>query len=117
MDSVMNIARELGQSIAKSEEFTKLAASEKLLMGDKVSMALLKDYDEEKAKMASYQNFGLPVPPDKLKKVEDLRDSIQNNNLIRDLLEAQKQYEGLLKKVNDEINKAIEQEGKGPVIV
>ncbi len=116
MVNVIERAKELGLCIAKSDEYLCLVEREKLLLNDQDSVALLKDYDTEKAKLSGYQNFGIPVPPEKLKKVEELRDLIQNNKAIRELLEAQKQYEALLKKVNEEINHAIEEVSKNPNI-
>lgn len=95
MTTILGTAKDLGKSIAKSKEYTKLMNCQKELSVNKSASELLKEYANEKNKITSYKNLGLPVPPDKLKKFEELHELVQKNNIIQELIEAKKLYEDL----------------------
>jgi len=108
MSEILDTAKQLGESIGKSDEYHDMQNCQKLLKKDTAASNLLKEYADEREKITSYKNLGIPVPPNKFKKYEDLQEQMRSNQVIIKLLDAQKNYETLLKNVNNEINNTIE---------
>ncbi len=112
MTDPMEIARILGRAIAGSTEYKGLLDCEKTFSGNTEAIGLLKEFEQERQKLQNLETLGVEVPPSALTDLESLQQKIQDNDSIKQLMECQKKYEGLLRKVNDEINRQIEEVAK-----
>jgi len=105
----LEIARTLGKAIADSNEYQGLLSCEKDFSKNNEAIGLLKSFERERQKLQNLETLGVEVPPSAMAELETIQQKIQDNDSIKKLMECQKAYEGLLKKVNDEINKQIDE--------
>ena len=109
MSDPLEMARDLGKAIADSTEYKGLLDCEKNFGADQEAIGLLKSFEKERQKMQNLQALGLEVPPSAMEDLESIQERIQANGAIQKLMGCQKAYEGLLKSVNEQINKQIDE--------
>jgi cell fate (sporulation/competence/biofilm development) regulator YlbF (YheA/YmcA/DUF963 family) len=109
MTTPLEIAKTLGQAIAGSSEYQGLLTCEKDFSKNTEAIGLLKSFERERQKLQNLETLGVEVPPSAMSELETIQQKIQDNESIKKLMECQKAYEGLLKQVNDEINKQIDE--------
>lgn len=108
-------ARDLGQAIAESLEYKLFVEREEVFLKTQDAVDLMKDFEREVSKLQNLQALGLEVPPSALSDLKLLEERIRGHVTIQQLFQAQKDYEDLLRKVNEAIGGAIE--GRGPQIL
>lgn len=115
--SVIEKARELGQAIAESPEYRAFASEEEAFLKAQDAVDLMKDYEKETLKLQNLQALGLPIPPSAVADLQAIQAKIQEHPAIQKLVEAQKGYEDLLRRVNEEINGSIEGRSRSNLII
>jgi cell fate (sporulation/competence/biofilm development) regulator YlbF (YheA/YmcA/DUF963 family) len=108
MSDPLDKAADLGRAIAASTEYQGLLNCEKDFAKNTEAIGLLKSFERERQKLANLESLGVQVPPSAVAELESIQEKIQSNDSIKKLMECQKAYEGLLKRVNEEINKQID---------
>lgn len=109
MSTPLDLARTLGKAIADSSEYQGLLTCEKDFSKNTEAIGLLKSFERERQKLQNLESLGVEVPPSAMAELETIQQKIQDNDQIKKLMECQRAYEGLLKNVNDEINKQIDE--------
>jgi cell fate (sporulation/competence/biofilm development) regulator YlbF (YheA/YmcA/DUF963 family) len=109
MSDPLEMARDLGRSIAASAQYQDLMNSEKSFAGDTEAVGLLKSFEGERKKLQNLKALGMELPPSALQELETIQEKIRDNGAIKNLMNNQKNYEDLLRKVNEEINRQIEE--------
>ncbi len=103
---IIEKARELGKMIGESEQFIRMQNAEDAQMNDAQAQELIKSYNEKRS------DIGERMKSESLEKNDmiALRQELQNefnklmeNEVIFEYIEAKKEYEQLMKSVNDVI--------------
>jgi len=110
--SVIEKAKDLGQSIAESPEYQAFVSEEEQFLKSPDAVDLMKQYEKETLKLQNLQALGLPIPPSAVTEIQGIQEKIRTHPAIQKLVEAQKGYEDLLRRVNEEINGAIEERSR-----
>jgi cell fate (sporulation/competence/biofilm development) regulator YlbF (YheA/YmcA/DUF963 family) len=101
-------ARDLGSSLAQSEEYKAVLESQKALAEDPDALGLLQSFEKERAKLQNLQALGMQLPPSALAEIQSIQEKIQTNGAIQKLVQNQRTFDELLRSVNMEINKQID---------
>jgi cell fate (sporulation/competence/biofilm development) regulator YlbF (YheA/YmcA/DUF963 family) len=115
--SVIERAKELGQAIAESPEYQAFVSEEESFLKTQDAVDLMKEYEKETLKLQNLQALGLPVPPSAVTDLQSIQEKIREHPAIQKLVEAQKGYEDLLRRVNEEINGSIEGRSRSNLII
>lgn len=100
-------ARELGIAIIESREYTNLKKAEKEYSNDQEASSLMDLYDEH---MAIYNNLitlkekDLDKERETINKVNEIKNKIDSNPILENLYKCQKEYDTLIKKINEVID-------------
>lgn len=106
-EEIINIAFELGNAIAQSEEMTNLKNQQAELMGKKEAYELIMRYQEAKTQVDHKLMDGLIVTQQEENHLNIMEQQISNHPDIQNLLDAQEQLENLMQAVYFAINQAV----------
>ncbi|WP_235436137.1 YlbF family regulator [Gottschalkia purinilytica] len=101
--SPLDKARELGNSISQSDEYTNLRKAEEAFHNDNESVKLLKDLEVKKKKyesLISSDNINNKIIKSLFEEIKDIEKKIANNLIIQNLYDCQLKYDKLIKNVN-----------------
>lgn len=107
---MLNIARELGEALANSDEFKRLIEARKISEEDSSLKKLLDEYRSKQdtvITLIQQDNSDTNQIIDITNDIERLQNQLYENPLFSELLIAEKEFSKLLKKVNNEINSCI----------
>lgn len=113
---VLEKARELGEQLAASAELKRLNSAQIALEKDERGMGLFDDYNllQRELVKAARDNES----HDRIEEIKDLllakQNEIDNYNITREFLEAKKDYDELMKNINDIITFAVTGEACSP---
>ncbi len=100
-------ARELGISILESTQYTNLKNAEKQYNNDIEASSLMNLYNEH---MEVYNKFifnkdrSLDKEKEVIDKIKEIKKQIDENSILENLYKCQKEYDSLIKDINDIIN-------------
>lgn len=101
---VMETAREFGEVLANCEECRAVEQAEEALRKDTQAGKLLSDYQSTQRSIQMARMWGGRVPKDELDKLRGLETKIISNQIIKNLLDAQKRLQEMLGNLNTEIS-------------
>ncbi len=106
MDSILELASELGKRIAADPRGMAMIEAREALEGSLPDRKLVEDYDALQLKMAELEAGGKPIEPDDKRGLIELRDKVASSPVLKELLKAQVEYVSLMKTVSVTIEKA-----------
>ena len=109
MDSILEMAGQLGRLIGKDPRAAKLADARKGLADSLEDRQLLADYETHQRKLYELESQGAPVEPDDKRAMADLHGKVVGSEVLKKLLSAQADYIELMTGVSARI----EQEALG----
>ncbi len=113
MKEILDLAQELGQKIADSEETKTFREMEKIFYEDENAQNLMKDYEAERASL-TVKAKEMEMTPENLKffqeEMKKSMDKLMGNKTVREYLEAKSNFNNIITKVNSIISFCIQGE-------
>jgi cell fate (sporulation/competence/biofilm development) regulator YlbF (YheA/YmcA/DUF963 family) len=101
---VMETAREFGKALANCEEYLAVERAEDALRKDSQARKLLSDYQSTQRSVQMARMWGGRIAKDELDGLRSLEAKINSNQIIKNLLDAQKRLPEMLGNLNTEIS-------------
>jgi len=101
---VREAIREFGEALAECDELRAVEDAERALRNDREAMRLLSDYQSAQQSIQMARMWGRMVSKDELDELKILEAKVNSNQIIRNLLDAQKRLQELLVNLNAEIS-------------
>ncbi|MFW5995739.1 MAG: YlbF family regulator [Halanaerobiaceae bacterium] len=108
--SIMEKAKTLGQELAESEEYEQLKDAEEKMYEDEDAKNLLDSFESAQKRMQMAQANGQQPGPSQQQKLQTLQSQMQDNGMIKSYMEAQKQFNQVMKTVNQVISEQLQGE-------
>ncbi|MEC9489294.1 MAG: YlbF family regulator [Halanaerobium sp.] len=106
--SIMNKAEELGDELLQTTEFKALKKAEKAMADDEIASQILHEL-QSKQKMAQMaQMNGKQVSPDLQNEIRGIQSRMQNNDKIKEYMEAQQNFNKVMQTVNQVISNKLQ---------
>lgn len=113
MEKILELAQNLGQAIADSEEIKVFHEMEKIFYEDKEAQHVMNEYEETRAKM-TVKAKETGMTPESLKlfqeEMKKSMDKLMSNRTVKEYLEAKSNFNEIIKKVNAIISFCIQGE-------
>ena len=106
MDSILELASELGKRIAADPRGLAMIEASKALQESLPDRKLVEDYDALQLKMAKLEAGGKPLEPEDKRGLIEMRDKVATSPVLKELLKAQVEYVSLMKNVSMTIEKS-----------
>lgn len=101
---VMETAREFGEALADCEECRAVEEAQQALRKDREARELLSSYQLTQSSIQRARMWGGRVPKDELDKLRGLETKIISNQIIKNLLDAQKRLQEMLGNLDTEVS-------------
>ncbi len=105
--SISEKANELAEVIKQTQEYEDLKSAEAKLKLDPAAQDLISEFQEKQEKLQSAQQTGEQVDQDVVQSLQGLQGQMQGNETIKNLMEAQQQFDEIMKQVNETITQAL----------
>lgn len=113
MKEILDLAQELGNKIAESEETKTFREMEKIFYEDENAQKLMKDYESERAAL-TVKAKSMEMTPENLKffqeEMKNSMDKLMADKTVREYLEAKSNFNNIVTKVNSIISFCIQGE-------
>lgn len=106
-DQIIQMAFELGNAIAQSEEVASLQVMQNKLSEDKEAALLINQYQLVRTQMENKIKDGLEVMPAEESNLENLQQQLNNNEIVKELIQVQEKFNNLMQSVYFAINQSI----------
>lgn len=106
-DQIIQMAFELGNAIAQSEEVASLQVMQNKLSEDKEAALLINQYQLVRTQMENKIKDGLEVMPGEESNLENLQQQLNNNEIVKELIQVQEKFNNLMQSVYFAINQSI----------
>lgn len=114
---ILDKARELGMALSESEEFSRVVAAREAVDGNEGVRTLLDEYQSAQDRMVevlSDANMSKQEVGALTKKTQEIENLLLANPLFSELLDAQTEFQKLMRQVNREIGACIGMETADP---
>lgn len=101
---VIEAAREFGEVLADCDECRALEKAEEALRKDKEARELISEYQSIQYSIQMARMWGRKVEKGKIDELKRLEAKINSNQIIKNLLDAQKRLQEMLRNINTEIS-------------
>ncbi|GAW98413.1 YlbF family regulator [Secundilactobacillus mixtipabuli] len=108
MADILKTAGELRDELESSDEFTALQSAYNTMKADSEAYDLFKKFQALQLKLQQKQMQGQQPDEDEMKQAQDLATKVRDTDLIKALMEKEKDVNQLLAKLNNEITKPIQ---------
>lgn len=106
-EEIIKKAFELGDAIAQSKEVASLQAMQAKLSEDQEASLLINQYQRVRTQLENKVQDGLQVMPAEEKNLENLQEQLNNNQMVKELIQVQEQFNALMQSVYFAINQSI----------
>jgi len=106
-EKIIQMAMELGNSIAQSEEMDSLQAMQIKLTEDLEATALITSYQEARTQIENKLEDGLEIIPAEEKHLEELEQQLNSNPTVKEMIQVQERFNNLMQSVYFAMNQAI----------
>ena len=106
-ENIIQMALELGNSIAQSEEMDSLQRMQVKLSEDPEASALINYYQEARTKIENKMRDGLQLMPAEQKDLEVLEQQLHSNPTVKELIQVQEKFNNLMQSVYFAMNQAM----------
>lgn len=100
-------AEELATLIKESEQFETLKSAESRLKLDPAAQDLVQEFQELQQKAMEAQYSGQQPSSEEMEKLQSLQEQMKLNLTIKNMAEAQEEFEKLMKEVNETISQSL----------
>lgn len=100
MQEILDLARRLGEAIAASDRFAATQQLRQRLQADPTATGLLKDFQEQAARIARLEAENKPVEVEDKHKLENLQQQIAAHDLLKEWMRVQADYAEMMNRVN-----------------
>ncbi len=111
MNEILELAQQLGQKIAESEEIRVFHEMEKIFYEDETAQKVMQEYEETRAAM-TVKAKEVGMTPESLQmfqqEMKKSMDKLMANATVREYLEAKSNFNDIVKKVNAIISYCIQ---------
>lgn len=111
MGDIEEVARSLGKMLKDSTEYREFRRTSDSLEKDEKLMSLINSVSEKEKAISEKMDKGIPVEVEEKRDLKELKGKVQTHAVYAEFLKAEKAYFALMKKVNDAMNEALEDEG------
>ncbi|GAX01249.1 YlbF family regulator [Secundilactobacillus silagei] len=108
MADIEKTAGELREELASSDEFTALQSAYNTMKADSEAYDLFKKFQELQLKLQQKQMQGQQPDQDEMKQAQDMATKVGAKDVIKDLMEKEKDVNQLLARLNNDITKPIQ---------
>ncbi|MDD4170828.1 MAG: YlbF family regulator [Syntrophomonas sp.] len=106
-EKIIQMAFELGNTIAQSEEIQSLKDTQAKLIKDQEASALVGNYQEALTKIENKMRDGLQIVPEEEQQMEALKQQLNGNPMVQELIQVQEKLNNLMQSVYFAINQAM----------
>lgn len=107
IEKIIEMAFDLGNTIAQCDEVQSLRETQDKLIEDQEASALVGKYQEALTKIENKMRDGLPVVPEEEQHMETLKQQLNSNLMVQELIEVQEKFNNLMQSVYFAINQAL----------
>ncbi|WP_350342704.1 YlbF family regulator [Proteinivorax tanatarense] len=100
-------AQELADLIKESEQFEALKSAESRLKLDPTAQDLVQNFQELQQKVMEAQYSGQQPDSADMEKLQNMQNEMKLNLTIKNMAEAQENFEGLMKEVNETVSQEL----------
>ncbi|TDX46600.1 YlbF family regulator [Orenia marismortui] len=105
--SIMKKAQELGESIVESTEYSELKTAEETMQADESAQAILQEFQAKQRMLQMMQMNGQEVNDETRNELEALQAKMQENENIKNFMDAQNKFNKVMQTVNQVITSAL----------
>ncbi len=105
--SISEKANELAEEIKQTQEYENLKSAEAKLKLDPAAQDLISEFQEKQEKMQNAQQTGEQVDQNVIETLQNLQGQMQENETIKNLMDAQQQFDEVMKQVNETVTQAL----------
>jgi cell fate (sporulation/competence/biofilm development) regulator YlbF (YheA/YmcA/DUF963 family) len=106
-EEILDLARRLGQALARHERFARLRDAEAAVRKDADAPQLSHELNEQMIKIARLEDQMKPIEPADKHLLQELRDKVYSNAALQDLARANADYMEIMSQVNNIIQKEL----------
>jgi len=100
MQAIYDKANELADLILNSEAYRNIRAAEKKVEGNAEVKKIVEEYNRVAGKIAQKERELKPIEPDEKHEMLRVREQMQSNLLLQELLKAQTEYAMMMNRIN-----------------
>lgn len=105
--NIYDTANELAEQMRKTQEFTALQAAFNDMMADKDAFELFKQFQKAQASAQQKQMKGEKLSDDEIKNVQTLATEVSKKDVVKKLMEKERQMDGMMQQLNKTITAPI----------
>ncbi|MBP7332489.1 MAG: YlbF family regulator, partial [Firmicutes bacterium] len=105
--SIIEKARELGNSLSASKELNTMREAEKMMMENQEARDSIAQFDEKQRAYQAIRAQGVDLTEKQVKELEDLEFKMLNNPYVYNFFKAQQEFQTILESINNIIGEAI----------
>ncbi len=105
--SIMKKAQELGELLVESQEYNDLKSAEEKMQGDEAAQAILQEFQAKQRMAQMMQMNGKEVGEDVQKELKDIQAKMQENENIKNYMDAQNTFNQVMQTINQSISAAL----------
>jgi cell fate (sporulation/competence/biofilm development) regulator YlbF (YheA/YmcA/DUF963 family) len=109
--SVLTKAVELGVALSQSEELQNVREAEQKMFADEEARGLLEEFQQCRQELEFLRLRGMEPSPEQQEAFGSVRARMQQNPLISGFLQAQENFDQVLRQINQILNQAISGSG------
>ena len=117
MTTIMDMARDLGTHLARTDEYQALRRAMQAANEDREITELRNDLDKLEATITASLRAGSEPEDDEKSGYEAALSKLQTNATYQRLVAAQTNFDKIVQKVNEQIGKGIEEGGSSRIIL
>ena len=102
--SIMEKAKSLGKAIVDSKEYESLKNAEEKMYQDQEAKSLLDEFSAHQKRLQMAQANGKPVSEKQQKEIQNIQAKMQENNKVKEFMQAQQQFNQVMQTVNQTIS-------------
>jgi cell fate (sporulation/competence/biofilm development) regulator YlbF (YheA/YmcA/DUF963 family) len=108
MEKVIEMARQLGEKLARHERTLLLKQAQEAVNKDPVATELIKQYQEQAEKIQQLQEEQKPIEVEDKHKLREIEEKISTNNALKEMTRRQVDFVEMMRKVKEAIDKQLE---------
>lgn len=105
--SINQKANELAEEIKQTQEYETLMSAKAKLQLDPTAQELVNEFQEKQEKLQTAQQSGEQVDQEIVQSLQTLQGQMQENETIKNLMDAQQKFDEVMQQVNDAVTQAL----------
>lgn len=105
--SINEKANELAEVIKQTKEYEELINAKSRLKLDPTAQDLVNQFQEKQEKLQTAQQTGQEVDQETMQTLQTLQGQMQENETIKNLMDAQQKFDEVMQQVNETVTQAL----------